>query len=143
MHRLGSVLALHSRGRNRQMLGRQIKAGMTVDGRKVRQAIDTFAPLWFNGKPAGTEPVRRVTFDDGSQADYRPDDAVQARGYVEQLPARNVPSRTGSATRVRASDPRWRGQGGDAHGTVRHIDFIAKVNMFDQRRVNGKVGINN
>lgn len=126
-----------------------LRAGTYVDGKRIRQAIDTHETVWERRKgrtvPTGTQPVRRVTFVDGTTATYA------LVGVIPQpKPSRPVPGAptalrsklANSAMRVRASDPRWAGESG-VLGDLRtyDVDLLSRTNMYDQGRVNGTVGV--
>jgi hypothetical protein len=122
------------------MKARSIRIGTVIDGRTVRRA-STGTATFAVKRSTYLAPARIVLFDDGAIEFFELDSEVQVTsGYAEQLPAGGVESKhVKTPSKVRASEGRWRGE--SVHGMrTREHDLLAKTNMFDFGRVNGRVG---
>lgn len=124
------------------MLGRNVKVGTVIDGRKVVRAMSATATFYVKGSPyaAAARHVWLAGMD--RPMTYEADKPVPGtvQGWAEPLPAGGVESKNvKTPEKVRASRKEWRGE--SVHGMrTRDHDLIARTNMFDQGRVNGTVG---
>ena len=126
----------------------KLRPGTVVDGKRVRQAVDTHVTRWEHVRgrqiARGTVPIRRVTYVDGSTQDFVLLN-VRPRTLPEATPGGPTHLRSklaNNATRVRASDPRWAGESGRLDDLRTHdVDLISRTNMYDVGRINGTVGV--
>lgn len=124
------------------MNGRSIKPGTVINGKTVARSLGNGVAQFRVVKSVYSAPARLVIFTDGSRGAFELDRPVPGTvsGYAEPLPAGGVKSgHVQGPPKVRAHDGRWRGEQVKGMRTRDH-DLIAKTNMFDTGRVNGRVG---
>ena len=122
------------------MNAQSIRPGTVIGGRTVSRAVNGTATFQVVRSQYTTE-ARLVTFTDGTTTAFELGTDVRATGWAEPLPAGGVRSKfVKTPTQVRASRKEWRGESVHGELTTREHDLIAKTNMFDRGRVNGRVG---